>query len=330
MRQIYGIDLSQEKFDVNFLSSDNKAKSLIVKNNLNGIVNFLEKLPKDAVICAEHTGVYGELLQFLASCKDIPIALATGFEIRHSLGFIKGKSDNIDAQRIREYGERFFDKLRFFKFPDEEMRELKELYNTRAQLVKERKMLLTLQKGKKHMVYNSIKANEVTSKVLKTFNKAIEDLDFEIAAIIMSKNELRTNFKIITSIKGIGQVTACDLIIKTGNFKEIDTAKKAASYAGVCPFPNSSGKMVKKSRVSNMADKELKTLLYLCSVVAVKLNPEYKLYHLRKKQEGKPYFLIMNNIANKLLRTIYSLANSKQEYVLGHITMDPRVEKKVA
>jgi transposase len=330
MRQIYGIDLSKEKFDVNFLSSNNKAKSLIVKNNLKEIVNFLEKLPKDAVICAEHTGVYGELLQFLASCKGIPIALATGFEIRHSLGFLKGKSDNIDARRIREYGERFFDKLKFFKFPDEEMKELKELYNTRAQLVKERKMLLTLNTGKKNMVYNSIKAHVVTENVLKSLTIAIKDIEAEISLIVMSKSEIRTNFKLVTSIRGIGQVTACDLIVKTGNFKEIDTARKAASYAGVCPFPNSSGKMVKKSKVSCMADKELKTLLYLCSVVAVNWNPEYKLYQLRKKQEGKPYFLIMNNIANKLLRTVYSIVNSKQEFIMGHVTMDPRETKIVA
>jgi transposase len=52
MRQIYGIDLSQEKFDVNFLNSNNKAKSFIVRNNLHGITKFLEKLPKDAVLCA--------------------------------------------------------------------------------------------------------------------------------------------------------------------------------------------------------------------------------------------------------------------------------------
>jgi hypothetical protein len=40
MRQIYGIDLSKDKFDVNFLSANNKARSFIVKNNLNGIIAF--------------------------------------------------------------------------------------------------------------------------------------------------------------------------------------------------------------------------------------------------------------------------------------------------
>jgi len=330
MKQIYGIDLSQEKFDVNFLNSDNKSKSFIVKNNLTGIVDFLGNLPKDAILCAEHTGVYGELLVFISNCMNVPISLSTGYEIRHSLGLLKGKSDQVDACRIREYGERFYDKLKFVKYPDEQLKELKELYNLRAQLVKERKMLQTHEKGKIHMPYNSIKVHEISESMLKSLSKAIEDLEFEIAGLIMSKQELRTNYKLIIGIKGIGHVTACDLIVTTGNFKEIDTVRKAASYAGVCPFPNSSGKMVKKSRVSHMADKKLKSLLYLCSVSAVNTNPEYKLYFLRKKQEGKPYFLIMNNVANKLLRTIYSIINSKKEYSLGHVTTDPRNLKKVA
>ena len=330
MRQIYGIDLSKEKFDVNFLDSGNKAKSIVVTNNLKGIADFMETLPKDAILCVEHTGVYGELLTFVSCCMNIPISQSSGYEIKHSLGLQKGKTDKVDAKRIREYGERFYDKLRFVTYPDETLKELRELYNLRAQLVKERKMLITQDKGKTYMVFNSIVAHEIFKGVAQSLNNAIKDLDSEIKSLIMSNQELMSNYKIITGIRGIGHITTCDLIVKTGNFKQIYTARKAASYAGVCPFPNSSGKMVKKSKVSKMADKELKSLLFLCSKAAVMSNPEYKLYYTRKRLEGKPYYLIMNNIANKLLRTIYSIVGSGQEYSIGHISMNPREEKKVA
>jgi transposase len=110
MRQIYGVDLAKEKFDVNFLNSNNVSKSIIVKNDLNGIVAFLNKLPNDCIICAEHTGVYSDLLLYLSGCMNIQVALVSGYEIKHSLGLLKGKSDKIDAKRIREYGERFYDR----------------------------------------------------------------------------------------------------------------------------------------------------------------------------------------------------------------------------
>lgn len=330
MRQIYGIDLSQEKFDVNFLKPTGKEQHLVVKNNLKGITSFLESVPQGAVLCAEHTGVYGELLLFIASCMSIPISLTSGYTIKHSLGLQKGKSDKLDARRIREYGERFFDKLKLVTYGIEDLKELKELNALRSQLVKERKMLVTHEKAKKHQPYNSIKAHKIAVALQQNLDRSIQEVEREIAAIIASNSEMASNYQLATSIMGIGQVTTCELIIKTGNFKEIGTARKAASYAGICPFPCESGKLVKKSRVSPMADKELKTLLYLCSVAAISRNPEYHLYYLKKKQEGKPYFLIMNNVANKLLRTVYGLINSRKEYTLGYVNDDPRHQRKVA
>ncbi len=327
---IYGIDLSQKKFDVSFRKEGNILDHKIIKNNLNGIVSFLEGLPCGALLCAEYTGVYGELLLFLCNCLNVPIALAGGYEIRHSLGLQKGKTDKVDASRIREYGERFGDKLTSTVYPVEEMRELKELFRLRGQLVKERKMLLTHEKTKPSMPYNSILAHQIANNMVENLKQSIDALEEEIQLIIDGNIDLSTNYHLITGIIGIGQVTACELIVKTGNFKEINTARKASSYAGVCPFPNASGKMVKKSQVSNMADKELKTLLYMCAVVAKSRNPEYRLYYERKKLEGKPYFLIMNNIANKLLRTIYSIINSGITYQLGHVAHDPRHNENVA
>jgi len=330
MARIYGIDLSQKKFDVSFIGESNKNVHRVIKNNLNGIVRFLEELPVDALLCAEHTGVYGELLVFLCGCLKVPIALATGYQIRHSLGLLKGKSDKIDSIRIREYGERFGDKLTSIDFPSESLKELKSLFKLRSQLVKERKMLTTHEKRTIHMPYNSIKVHSITTNMLECLNSSIDDLEKEIWQIIDSDIDLRRNYNLITDIIGIGQVTACDLIVKTDNFKTINTARKAASYSGVCPFPNSSGKMVCKSRISHMADKEMKSLLYMCAVSAARLNPEYRLYFDRKKLQGKPYFLIMNNISNKLLRTIYGVVKTGKRYQLGYITEDPRLNEKVA
>jgi len=114
------------------------------------------------------------------------------------------------------------------------------------------------------------------------------------------------------------------LIIKTSNFLVIDTARKASSYAGICPFPNASGKLVGKSKISPFGDRKLKSLLYMGAKSAVKYNKEYRLYYDKKKLEGKPHFLIMNNISNKMLRTIYSVVKNKIPYNRDYICLDPR------
>jgi transposase len=79
-------------------------------------------------------------------------------------------------------------------------------------------------------------------ETIKNLEKEITSIEEEIQKIVQADNELKSNYQLITTIKGIGPVIASNLIIKTENFKRITTAKKAAAFAGVCPYPNSSGK----------------------------------------------------------------------------------------
>jgi len=329
MNQIYGIDLSKEKFDVNFINSKGIEACKVVKNNFKAINKFLVSLPKNALLCIENTGIYGDLILFLANIMNIKISVISGYEIKHSLGFIKGKSDKVDAKRIREYGERFTDKLKISAFDSIPLHELREIYALRALLIKQRKMLLTHYHEKKLCPFNSLISNKIIQKQLQHLDSGIKQAEDQILTIIEETKSFNENYILLTSIKGIGPVTASELIIKTNNFNKIDTARKAASFAGICPFPNSSGKMVKKSKTSPMADKSLKTLLYLCASSAVQHNKEYRLYYHKKKNEGKHHYLILNNVSNKLLRTIYSIIHSRKKYDPNHICLDPRQTDKI-
>jgi len=322
--QVYGIDLSMEKFDVNYIDKNGQEKKKEVKNNLNGISKFLATVPADAVLCAENTGTYSDMLVFLSNQSGIAIALVPGYTIKHSLGMVKGKSDPIDAGRIREYGERFYDKLVLKEYDKEEIVELKSLYALRSQLVKSRKILRTGEHSRTNVPMQSLSVKKHTNRALTNLDSEIKAVENEIEEIIKSDHELKENYELSMSIKGIGPVITTDLIIKTGNFKTIDTARKAASYAGVCPFPNESGKMVGKKKTSPFADRKLKALLYMGTKSAVKHNPEYRLYYQKKKLEGKPHYLIMNNISNKMLRTIYSVVKNKNPYTLDYVCIDPR------
>ncbi len=281
-------------------------------------------MPDKAVLCVEHTGAYGDLLLSLCNQANISIALVPGYSIKHSSGLVKGKSDPLDSRRIREYGERFTDKLAFTEYDEESIVELKQLYTLRSQLVKARKALLTSKKGRCHLPMQNVSVHNHLQSVLSSLDTEIAAVEEEIEALIKADQDLNENYELVTSIKGIGPVIATDLLIKTGNFKNIDTARKAASYAGVCPFPNTSGKMVGKSRTSPFADKKLKSLLYMGAKSAVKHNKEYQLYYQKKKLEGKPHYLIMNNVSNKMLRTIYSVVENKTPYSQNHICLDPR------
>lgn len=321
--KVYGIDLSKDKFDVSYLLAGEEKKK-IVRNDFKGICNFLKQVEHNCILVAEHTGSYGDLLVHLCCQFQVKIALVSGYNIKHSLGLQRGKSDAKDAYRIRKYGERFAEELHFIEPKSESVKELKELYSLREQLSKNRTSLLLGQKTRKHSPSQSIAAYRSCQRAISNLELEIDAIEKEIEKIVHNDSDLKDNYKLITSIKGIGPVIANNLIIKTENFKRITTAKKAAAFAGVCPYPNSSGKTSMKSRTSHMADKKLKALLFLAAKTAVAHNKEYSLYAERKKLEGKPYFLIMNNVSNKMLRTVYGVIQSRKPYDLNHICNDPR------
>ena len=325
--QIYGIDLASEKFDVSFLRPDGTERHLVVKNSTSRILKFLDTLPEDARLVAEHTGVYGDLLLMLADSRGVAVSYVSGYEIRHSMGLARGKSDPLDCTRIRQYGERNTDRLRDTHFLSEVLYKLRELHATRRLLVDMRKLLLTVREGDSKRPVRSEVARKVKRDSVEGINRQIAELEKEMQRLIDEDDGLRKNLEITQSVPGFGPVTAMELIIKTGNFRRVSTAKKCATLAGISPWPNSTGKSDRGCHVSHMGDKELKSLLFLCARSASTCFEKMRLYKMKKLEiEKKHYFVVMNNIANRLLKILYSLVEKGEMFNPNHVPQDPRIK----
>lgn len=322
--QIYGIDISKNHLDVHGVKENGNIFNKRIANKLKAISKFLESIPKDSLVCAEHTGVYGDLLVQLANCLGIKIALIPGYTLKKSMGDRKGKSDKVDAERIHEYATRFTDQLQLTKQKNVDMMELKELYNLRAQLVKQRRMLSTNKTNKQGAISSSIISQKILDKSIEELKQNINQIEKEMLVLIANNESLNKTYQLITSVTGIGPIIAISLIMISENFTKLDTARKAAAFVGVCPYLNESGNKKTKARVHHRSDKKIKSLLYLAAKCICKHNKEFKLYKERKMNEGKHYFLVMNNVSNKILRNVYAVLKSDQPYNPMHIALDPR------
>lgn len=328
--QIYGIDLASEKFDVSFVDNEGGSRHIVVKNTRVQIEKFLDKLPCDCRIVAEHTGVYGDMLLKLADIRNISVSYVSGYEIRHSLGLLRGKSDPLDAARIREYGQRYEDKLEDTHFPSETMYELKELYATRRMLVQQRKQLQTMLKGDAHRPDKSITAQKIKQDTMRYLSDSIVAIENKMEELIENDDELSKTSAITRSVPGIGAVTTTELIIKTDNFKRVSTAKKCSTLAGIAPFPNATGKSDKGSHISYMGDRQLKTLLFLCARSAVVHFEKMRIYKMKKYDvEHKHMFVVLNNVANRLLKILYALIKKGEMYNPLYLPRDPRLKASV-
>jgi len=158
------------------------------------------------------------------------------------------------------------------------------------------------------------------NKGVKGLVKDIEKIEADINEFIRQDDSLNKMLKQITSIPGIGTITAIHLIVYTNEFKSISDGKQLACHCGVAPFEHTSGKSVRgRARVHHAANKTLKTLLHMCALAAVKVEGEFKRYYERKLEEGKHVMSILNAIKNKLLLRVAAVLRRDTNYVSNYV-----------
>ena len=64
--------------------------------------------------------------------------------------------------------------------------------------------------------------------LIQSLDKQIKNLTSKMEAIVESQQSLNANYKLLKSIKGVGQVLALAVIIKTGNFTRFTDPRKFA------------------------------------------------------------------------------------------------------
>ncbi len=166
------------------------------------------------------------------------------------------------------------------------------------------------------------------SRLAAVLDEEIAFTEGQMRQVIDGDESLSKNFGIVTSVKGVGLVTAVEMIIKTDNFTTIRTARQYAAYAGTAPYARSSGRTDRGAHVSRIGNRRSKTLLYICAESARRNDRGMKLYYERRTLvDKKPRQYVLNAIANKLLRIIFALIGKGETFDEGFVRKDPREGK---
>ncbi|MDN3583801.1 IS110 family transposase [Mucilaginibacter flavus] len=319
-----GIDVSKNELDFAIQQGNRFLFHREIANGqaaINAFIKELEKLPgfslSKAIFCMEHTGIYNNHALTCLHKKKAHICLEAATQIKNSLGNIRGKNDKVDAIRIAGYAYKERDLLRLWMPKREVVQQLAHLAATRLRLITVKKQLkVPLKEHESFSTNKTSKQNlQACSHSLKAIESDIAKADKAIEQLIAADEELTRIFKLTTSVSGVGKVTAVQVIVTTNEFRDINDPKKFACYSGVAPFTDDSGKVVKKARVSHMANKKIKTLLHLAAIVAIQYNDDLKLFYERKVlQEKKNKMSVINAVRNKLILRIFACVNQNRAY----------------
>jgi transposase len=320
-----GIDVSKATLDVALLKDGTLLFTTKISNTEVAIKDLLASLKTEykstshnTIFCAENMGIYNKFLVDVLLSESARFCLESPLQIKLSLGIQRAKNDRLDAIRIAEYALKNNATLKYWMPPRPPIQKLKTLMSIRRKLIKMAGMLKSSKKMELYFLSEASR-NEIAQYSQATFTAIKADIraiNKHVRTTIKLDPNLQHLLKIITSVPHIGHVIATELLITTNEFRDFTCAKKFASYCGIAPFAKTSGtSLIKRPRVSHVANKDMKALLHIASLGAAKhKQTKFKEYYVRKVIEGKNKMSVLNAIRNKLVAVIFACVRDNKLY----------------
>lgn len=269
--------------------------------------------------CFENTGYYSLKLALYFNKEKIVYVEESPLKIKRSSGVVKEKTDRLDACLIARYGWIYREELKPSSVKSTSQLELGRLLALRDQIVRNNAGLKgTLKELKVLLTSSTTDACCISLKrSIDYLTKQIKSIELRIQELILDDDLMQKNYELLTSLKGVGFVVACQLIYHTGNFTRFDTWRSFSSYCGTAPFAHESGTSIKRRKQCHyLGDRKMKSLLSMASVSAIQHDSELRIYYKRKLAEGKDKMLAINNVRNKLISRAFAVVKRGTPYVV--------------
>ena len=315
-----GIDIAKLTFNACLIRPAVPGKPLKKQfpNTLEGFAKMLRWLAQVAPdtschFCMEATGSYYEALAIYLAEANQRVSVVNPFRTHHAAkaAGATNKTDPAEAGTLAEHCRKENPSL--WRRASPEVRTLVGL-------------LRRLQALKDHLTQERNRLGDPSvsgqSEVVASLNKSIAFLEGEIAALLQqiqdhidSHPDLKRDRKLLTSIPGIGDLTAAWIVAELPDVKSIASAQSAAAYAGLAPCEYRSGTSVRReTHLSKKGNVQLRRALYMPAMIAARFNPAVKAIYDRLIQRGRPRMVAIGAAMRKLLMIAYGVLKSRKEF----------------
>ena len=319
--EVVGIDVSKKTLDA-YCHQAQVHK--VFTNEVVGYKSLLKwvlKVAKDSKVfyCFENTGYYSLKLALYLHGQSVVYVEESPLKIKRCSGIVKEKTDRIDAILLARYAWLYREELKPSTVKSMSHLELGRWLALRDQLVRNNAGLKGTLKEMKVLLSSS--STDVGCLSLKRsidyLEKQVKSIETRIKDILASEASMNKNFELLTSLKGVGLVVACQLIYHTGNFTRFASWRAFSSYCGTAAVKHESGTSIhRRKQCHYLGDRKKKSLLSMASVSAIQHDNELRLYYKRKLAEGKDKMLAINNVRNKLIARAFAVVKRGTPYVI--------------
>lgn len=326
LKQVCGIDISQKELVVALgrMYEDLTCQIYAYKpfnNNSKGfelLLKWVKKLTDtnlEVSYVMEATGVYHEKLAYYLCSNDRYVSIILPNKISNYARTldVKTVTDKTASEAICLFGlER---KLETWHPADPVLKQMRQLVRERDQLVQTRtvaKNQLHAEQAEATPLKNSVNRFK---KQIQFLNKQILDIESEVNVLVRSNKNIKANVELLTSIPGVGLLTASTVLAETNGFDLIRNKKQLTSYAGLDVKEKQSGTSVKgKAKISKRGNKNLRKAMYLPSLVAIRHDERFKAIFARLVMKDGLKKKASVAIQRKLLELMYTLYKKQEKY----------------
>ena len=300
-----GIDVAQDRLDV---CVGGEEQVWQVGNDTAGIAALRERLlalaPQGIVL--EATGGFEREVALVLAVAGLPVSVVNPRQVRdfaRAAGRL-AKTDAIDAGMLVRFGQAMQPQVR--PLPDAQTQELRGFVVRRRQVVG----MLTAERNRLEQTAGWVRRQ--MQRHIAGLKRQLVLLDHEVARLLQATPVWRAQDTLLSSVPGIGPVTAACLLAELPELGTLNR-KQIAALVGVAPHNRDSGTYRGKRSVWG-GRAPVRASLYMATLVATRCNPVIQTFYARLCAAGKPKKVALTACMRKLLTILNSMMRTQLEW----------------
>jgi len=306
VEKFVGIDVSKSTLDVCIEPDEKTLHVAYDKAGIKQIVDRLKEVSPTLIVIEATGGLEIRIATELAS-KGLQVAVINP---RQARDFAKAtgrlaKTDQVDAAMLAAFAKAIRPQARPLR--DEDTCALNDMVSRRRQLI-DMRVQETLRLG----TAASKPLQKNLSKHIAWLDKRIAEIDTDLTKRLRNSDVWRIKDDLLRGIPGVGAVTTLTVLAKCPELGTLNR-REIAALTGVAPLANDSGKHRGKRFIwGGRAD--VRAVLYMAAVSAIRCNEPIKAFAERLKKAGKPPKVVIVACMRKLLTIMNSMLKNNEPW----------------
>ena len=293
-----GIDVAKAQLDIAVRPSGER---WAVPNNTDGVATLVEQVQAlhPTLIVLEATGGLERAATAALATAGLPVVVVNPRQARdfaRAIGQL-AKTDALDARALAHFADVIRPTPR--PLPDAQTQELRALLGRRQQLIVMRTAEQNRLAGTSGRLQTDIEAH------ITWLNERLATLDDDIETLLRASPLWRENDDLLQSAPGIGPVCARTLLLELPELGTLNR-RQIAALVGVAPLNRDSGTLRGRRTIWG-GRAQVRTVLYMGTLVATRYNPRIKAFYERLLAAGKVKKVALTACMHKFLTILNAM-----------------------